>query len=374
MLDEESEQILTVTLQDIEDAIKKFDPKDLEEELAKAPKKLSVLCAGATVGKSTLLNGLMGVCKADLFPVGESLKRGTLEVTERTFTLRGIAITIWDTPGMEGSRVDESYLKEIKEKCADFDIFLYCIKADETRAIELTDDRSSLLKFTKLFGPKLWRNAVVALTFSNKIEDRCEEEAEIDPKINVEKEFKKKIEEWDTKIRSALGKKMGKTSARRVPVLPAGHSHSRHLPGYKYWLSRLFVNFEERMKEDGKIGLISINQERLKLDEKDLSDNSKNIEEEDLLFDSTFSTNAKIAAASAAIGVAGAATGASIGATIGALAIGIPTFGVAAGVGLVLGGFISGAAGGTTGAASAKLMHWYVRRKKMKQLEMLRKQ
>ena len=47
-----------------------------------------------------------------------------------------------------------------------------------------------------------------------------------------------------------------------------------------------------------------------------------------------------------AVGTATGAVGAGIGATIGALAIGIPTFGVAAGAGLVLGDGVA-ADGGT---------------------------
>ena len=50
------------------------------------------------------------------------------------------------------------------------------------------------------------------------------------------------------------------------------------------------------------------------------------------------------------MGVTGAATGATIGATIGALAIGIPTFGIAAGFSLVLCGAIGAGVGTVAGA------------------------
>ena len=156
--------------------------------------------------------------------------------------------------------------------------------------------------------------------------------------------------------------------AKRVSVLPTGIADCRDLPGHNYWLSRLFVNFEDRMKEDGKFGFLKINQHRLTND-KNGSDSSKDIEDQDVVFDSTFKKNVGIAAASSSVGVAGTAVGASIGATIGALAIGIPSFGVFAGGGLVLGGAIGGAAGVSTVAASAILMQWYASKRKIKKIK-----
>ncbi len=371
----EDEDAVIVTLKDVEDAIKNI--KELEEEIEKAPKKLSILCAGGTgVGKSTLLNGLMG-CKTNSFPVGNTLARGTEEVTERTFVLRGITVTIWDTPGLEGSKsTDKNYLEEIKERCADFDIFLYCIKADETRAVELSDEKSSLLRYTELFGPELWKYAVVALTFSNKIVIRCKEEAKINEKKDtdhdayVEREFKRKIDEWETKIRKALEKKMDKETVSQIPVLPTGIARSRDLPGHNYWLSRLFVNFEDRMKEDSKLSFFKIYQHRLtRLSLEKDTKSSKNIEDENLVLDSSFKKNTKIAAVSTTVGVTGAAVGATIGATIGALLIGIPSFGAFAGGGLVLGGIIGGAAGCSSAVASACLIQWFAKKRKIKKLK-----
>ncbi len=371
MMDEED---VCLTQDDVDDTIKYFDIEELKEEIEKASKKLSILCGGATgAGKSTLLNGLIGADKSSKsLHVGDSLGRGTVEVNERKFMLKEMAVTIWDTPGLEGKEdVDKNYLEEIKTKCADFDIFLYCIKVSESRATELCDVGSPLFKFTELFGPELWKNAVVALTFSNVIEINCEENEEINPALDAEEEFTKIIKEWERKIETTLGKIMGNTkSAGRVPILPTGHPHCQNLPGHKLWLSRLFVNFEDRMKEDAKFGFLKMNQHRFTT-KMTRSNKEKNIEDQDLVYDSAFRKNAKIAAVSTTVGVTGAVVGASIGATIGALAIGIPSFGIAAGLGLLLGGAIGGAAGGSTGIASASLIHWFARRRKIKKLKNL---
>ena len=69
------------------------------------------------------------------------------------------------------------------------------------------------------------------------------------------------------------------------------------------------------------------------------------------------------AAAASGVGAAGTATGAGIGATIGALAIGIPTFGIFAGGGLVIGGAIGGGIGLTCSLATAYAIKYYKKKK-----------
>ncbi len=50
---------------------------------------------------------------------------------------------------------------------------------------------------------------------------------------------------------------MDKETVAQIPVLPSGIARCRDLPGHNYWLSRLFVNFEDRMKEDSKLKSIN---------------------------------------------------------------------------------------------------------------------
>ena len=105
--------------------------EEFKEEIQQMTKKIKVLCCGPTgVGKSTLLNGLMGVenYSDEGFVVGDSLDRGTLCVNPKTFTKQDIEITLLDTPGLEGCAIDDEYLQEIKREGANYDIFLFCIK------------------------------------------------------------------------------------------------------------------------------------------------------------------------------------------------------------------------------------------------------
>lgn len=62
-------------------------------------------------------------------------------VTKQTFLNEGVQVTVWDTPGLEGHRdIDRGYLEEIREKCADLDLFLYCVNSTEARATDLFDE------------------------------------------------------------------------------------------------------------------------------------------------------------------------------------------------------------------------------------------
>ncbi len=335
-------------------------------EIEKASKKVSILCAGPTgVGKSTLLNGLIGSKegerskdKDDKFKVENSLKRGTSEVHKREFVKNGIAVTVWDTPGLEGrDDTDSSYLERIKEECADFDLFMYCIKADESRATEIVDEKSSLLKFTEVFGPELWKNGIIVLTFCNGVVEDLEEDAECDPDVDSEREFAKKIEEWRKIVHEALLRQgVDKKIVKNIPVVPAGSACSPHLPGYSFWLSHLFLNVHQRMKDDARVAYIILNQDRMRgRTEVDASTvGESEIQDQPLV---------EIAAG---LGVAavGAVTGATIGATIGALAIGIPTFGVFAAGGLVLGGAIGAGVGTMSGVGTGMLVRWFKKKRR----------
>lgn len=283
------------------------EQQEFAEEIKNMPQSIKVVCFGPTgVGKSTLLNGLMGVNKfkdegdnndnEEGFGVGHSLHCGTLKVTSKTVCRNDIEIILVDTPGLEGyESTDDSYLNEIKKECGDHDFFLYCIKSTEKKATELFDDKSSLVKFTKLFGVKLWKNAVVILTLANALE------AEYEDEDNVEEAFCDKIKEWETKIREEL-EKLGvkKKRINKIPILPAGSAFSRDLPGHPFWLSKIFEKVTDRMKFKAKLAYLRFSHDRLK----GKGDPSGNLVDEQEIGDQPLfvSSKFKVIAATAATG------------------------------------------------------------------------
>ena len=331
------------------------ETKALQEEIRKAKKSVTIICGGPTgSGKSSLLNSVLGI---PVFKVGESLSRGTLTVQMESGERNGIVITVWDTPGLErNDKVDNEYLRQIMDKSINFDLFLYCVKANDDKATELLGENSALFKFTKAFGSDLWKNAVIALTFSNYVESELKGlKRRKNSSIDIEKAFEEKMEDWKTHIREALNNAgVPSKIVQEIPIQPTGNSEkgsSVHLPGHEYWLSELFNQIFFRSKAKAKVALAIVNSDRYT--DKDLGDKAEK-EGADQPIRVTKQLKVVLGVI-LGLGGTGAIVGAGVGATIGALAIGIPTFGVAAGVGLVIGG-LAGAAvvgGGTVAVSGA---------------------
>lgn len=248
-----------------EEASTDIELSELEQKQEEIDKTLSILCCGPIgSGKYTLLNGLLGEGKwSENFNVGGAL------VQELTFTRNGIQVTVWETPA--SSINDDEYLREIGEKCGNFDLFLYCIDSAEIWATDLFDEKSSLVKFTEFFGIKrLWTNAVVVLTQANGIVAHYKEERFLDSKFNVEKAFEARITKWKDIVHHRL-LKLGYEKAKEVPVLPAGVAHLPSLPGYPLWLSKLFIKVTERMKSEARVAYLRLSNDRVQQAYKNLT-------------------------------------------------------------------------------------------------------
>ncbi len=197
--------------------------------------------------------------------------------------------------------------------------------------------------------------------FCNSIVDDLEEEKEIYPKagINIKRKLAERIKEWKEKLHEALIRKgVDKKIVKRIPVVPAGIASSLSLPGYKYWLSNMFNKALDRMRHQAMCAYILLNEGRIisaeEVDPKKMAETE--IQDQPIVEVAT----------GVGVAVTGAAVGAGVGATIGALAIGIPSFGVFAGGGLVLGGAIGAAIGTVSGVGTGMLMRWYKKMKRKK--------
>ena len=352
------------------------DPKDQKEwdEFIKEANKIRILVTGASgVGKSTLLNGLIG---KKVFKTDDQLERVTTQVTEHKFQIYGVEIVVFDSPGLHdgaGAAQEKKYVSEMLKKIKahdGIDLILYCKQMDATDA-DVAVEKDIIQKLTeglgklkddrgnrKSIGKDIWHRSLFVLTFANIYEK--DQQAKDQP--NIERAFKKKIEEWRGLFKTALNR-----CGIHVPVrvCPAGYMDPK-LCVSERWVTNFWLAAFEAMAESGHgaLALLRINQHRMV--ESAPADGFQNPEDQKIVLTEKIKSALlpKVAGLSAA-GAAGAAAGAAVGATIGAVFIGVVSFGPAAGVGLLLGGAIGGAVGAAVGGGILKAWE----RRKARKLE-----
>lgn len=90
-------------------------------------------------------------------------------------------VIAWDSPGLQDKTNEEDYLKGMVEETkreGGIDLLFYCIRMDETRS-DLKKHFSAIHTITNAFGPAIWKNALIVLTFANMYE--CQLQAAMDP-------------------------------------------------------------------------------------------------------------------------------------------------------------------------------------------------
>ena len=238
-------------------------------------KEVNIFITGKTgVGKSALINGLVG---GKVVKEGFKLDRGTTEVTSHDVEFHCVKVTVWDSPGLQdGTSNEAQYLADMKEKCSDMDICIYCVSLMETRFFDGCPDIVAMKKLTKVLGKKMWENAMFVLTFANLIEDLDAVilEANKGKKLDM---FKAKIELWKETLVSALINDVGidQNVANRVELVPAGYATQPALLDRDHWLSPVWFAALYAMSPRAQPAMIKLNYHRI-------LDNPEEVKEEDL--------------------------------------------------------------------------------------------
>ena len=155
---------------------------------------------------------------------------------------------MWDSPGLQDGKCNERlYLEDMREKLHQgLDLMIYCIKMDDKRFHE--DDKEAIRTMTREFGKDLWKNAVIALTFANKIED---------PDGGDEREyFTLDLKFWQDEIDQFL--------ACDSALEFVGLAKNVCLPTIEDWFSNFWLNCYRRMKISSRVALLRINKNRCK--------------------------------------------------------------------------------------------------------------
>lgn len=242
-------------------------PEKLQGWLANN-QSVSIFVTGKTgVGKSTLINGIIGKYVAK---EGASLDKGTVVVEAFVFKYQDIDITIWDSPGLQDGIPDneEQYIKDMKHKgCGNSDLVLYCTQMTQTRLSSA--DFGAITKLTKGLGKQIWNNAVFVMTFANDVMVRVHRGEKLTPDEMQERNsefFKQRLEQWKANLVDAVVEAgVEHKIAANIPVVPAGYDREVALPDRDNWLSPLWYASILRMKERSQPALLKANLHRIKL-------------------------------------------------------------------------------------------------------------
>ena len=185
---------------------------------------------------------------------------GLLQVNEYHYTLRGMKVTLFDTPGLaDGCGKEEEYLRKIKEKVTGpCDVFIFCTEMNTTRFRQ--DDTQTIQKLTETFSPQLWEHALVALTFANEVH------AKKDANVTEIEYFNKRMLDFRKKITDDILKAgVPEQIVTKVPFVATGHLCEPSLPGIIDWTTNFWTETFLTLKMSAKLPFFLFNSDRIKL-------------------------------------------------------------------------------------------------------------
>ena len=241
-------------------------PENIRKDLIEwfqGSNEVKIFITGRTgVGKSTLVNGLVG---DQVAKEGETLDPETAKVSSYEKEIHGVKVIVWDSPGLQdGTSNEAQYLEDMEKNCKGMHLCVYCVSLLEKRFIKGCDDIVAMQKLTRVFGKGLWENTIFVLTYANLIEDT--DSVFLDAEDGQKPElFQSKVQLWKESISEALIKDVGvdEAVANRIDVVPAGYSNEPGLLDRDHWLSPVWFTALYAMKPAAQPAMMKINFHRI---------------------------------------------------------------------------------------------------------------
>ena len=238
---------------------------------------INILVTGT--GKSALINSIIG---KDIAEEGDTLKPQTTEIEHTIENVGNVKVQVWDSPGLQdGTKAEGKYIKLIKESCSEYDLIVYVIRMSQARILKDGPDcrAMQILSTPEVFGPNMWHNTIIVLTFANISEAMAHFQIDASKpspiEAKVQEQLKATYDSAVSAIQSILIESvcLSKKLANSIPIAPAGYKKdSPTLPkcdckimdGKRfYWLSNLWLAALRVTKLDAQPAMIKLNEHRL---------------------------------------------------------------------------------------------------------------
>ncbi len=228
-------------------------------------------------GKSAIVNSITG---RQITEEGDTLKPQTTTIECTIKQVGDVQLKVWDSPGLQdGTKNEKDYVREISEKCSQFDLIVYTLRMTQSRILKKDADcrAMQILSQPNALGPNMWHNVIIVLTFANIAESLiadCElDKSDLD--VKVQKVFRDDYKSSVLAIRTILLESVGlsQTLAESIPIVLAGYKTApATLPLYRegicdgkryHWLSDLWMKALEVTKLNAQPAMIKLNETRM---------------------------------------------------------------------------------------------------------------
>ena len=208
------------------------------------------------VGKSALINAYAATQDDDARNMVAIEGKNTTDISRtvesRELKFGNTKFIIWEAPGLQDfTESDSAVTDRLKStlkgsKCSYINLVIYCTPMNRERFEQ--SEVNAINHITKAFGNTIWRNAVFALTYANRVLPP----AECDTDDKEKEWFQSRIKEFENVITRILADSFdGVDLVPDVCVFPAGyHTATRRIqnPYGFYCIENWFSQFDKLTK------------------------------------------------------------------------------------------------------------------------------
>ena len=216
-----------------------------------------ILVVGRTgVGKSTLINNLLG---REVATVGHKLRSETPEVYPHEYSVEGVAVVVYDTPGLgdiEGEQREREHLEVMKNLLARGKIHLvvYCFQMNETMM------KSSLVGTLQKYHAigVDWQRSIIALTFADALYVPKSERKH--PDFRMSSCFKGRFDKWQSEFRQELVETVGvhQEVVQQLKICPTTPVRKDPLPNGSRWYVPLWLHIVDILPPEATVRFVDM--------------------------------------------------------------------------------------------------------------------